>query len=335
MTTLQKTAIAATLAAAVGTGIYEAHQASNWQNQVQVLQQQQSLLAEQNQQLQQDRDNAARQLAALRADNDRLSSNTAEVLRLRGEVNLLKQNQTIARTTPTPAPSPNETSPEKDKLLNEMGLELGNAVVRGDARAMGRILDLEKAELASFNTNRAGLDDTQRGDLARKTFAPVQAAFGVIGEAAATGNQFAMDALAGALQIPELNGLAVHSLGSLAGNGNENALDVLTHPEKYGALLSSAISPLQPAADNGIQKAIDALAAVAMDGTKQGLWFMTATSLEKAAEAGNPAAIDALINITSSTNSSVQNAAIQGLRGAAANQNAKAVEALRKLAAPK
>jgi RNA polymerase sigma factor (sigma-70 family) len=335
MTTLQKTVVAAALAATVGAGIYEGHQASISQSRVQTLQQQQAPLAEQIQQFQQERDNAARQIAALRADNERLNSNTAELLRLRGEVNLLKHNQTTAGTSANPAPSQNEPSPGKETLSDEFGLELGNAVVRGDAAAMGRILDLVKTEYASFNTNSARLDDTQRGELARKTFAPVRAAFGVIGEAAGTGNQFAMDALAGGLQIPELTGLAMQSLGSLAGSGNENALDVLTHPEKYGALLSSSIPPLQPAADKGIQKAIDALATVAMDGTKQPLWFMTANSLAKAAEAGNPVAIDALINIASSTNSSVQDAAVQGLKGAAANQNAKAVEALRLIGTPK
>ena len=40
MTTLQKTAITALLAAAVGTGIFEAHQAAQLRNQVQILQQQ-------------------------------------------------------------------------------------------------------------------------------------------------------------------------------------------------------------------------------------------------------------------------------------------------------
>ena len=67
MTTLQKTLITATLAVAVGTGIYEARQASRLRDQVQTLQQQQAPLAEQIQQLQQERDNALKRLAAASA----------------------------------------------------------------------------------------------------------------------------------------------------------------------------------------------------------------------------------------------------------------------------
>lgn len=69
MTTLQKTLIAATIAAAVGTGIYEARQASSLRNEVQTLHRQQAPLAEQIQQLTKDRDDATRQLAALRDDD--------------------------------------------------------------------------------------------------------------------------------------------------------------------------------------------------------------------------------------------------------------------------
>ncbi len=51
MTTIQKTIIGATLAAAVGTGVYEASQNSKLRDQVQTLQQQQAPLTEQIQQL--------------------------------------------------------------------------------------------------------------------------------------------------------------------------------------------------------------------------------------------------------------------------------------------
>jgi len=63
MTTLQKTIIGATLAAAVGTGIYEARQASRLREQVQTLQQQQAPLAEQIQQLTREREDASNKLA--------------------------------------------------------------------------------------------------------------------------------------------------------------------------------------------------------------------------------------------------------------------------------
>ncbi len=90
MTTLQKTIITAAVAAAVGGGIYEACQASNLREQVQVLQQQQAPLSEQIQQLQSERDQTTRQLAALREENERWNRNTAELLKLRGETGVTR-----------------------------------------------------------------------------------------------------------------------------------------------------------------------------------------------------------------------------------------------------
>ncbi len=83
MTMLQKTIIGAALAAAVGTGLFEARRAAQWRKQNQTLQQQQTALAEQIQQLTRERDDASRQLAVL----DR---NTSELLKLRGEVARLR-----------------------------------------------------------------------------------------------------------------------------------------------------------------------------------------------------------------------------------------------------
>ena len=91
MTTLQKTVIAAVLAATVGTGIYEARQAANARAEVQTLEQQQTPLTGQIQQLQRERDETARQLASLREDNEKLNRNTAELLKLRSEVGSLRK----------------------------------------------------------------------------------------------------------------------------------------------------------------------------------------------------------------------------------------------------
>jgi RNA polymerase sigma factor (sigma-70 family) len=85
MTTMQKTLIAAALAAAVSTGIYEARQASTLRTQVKALQQQQTPLNEEIQQLALERDDSARQLVALRNENARLNGATAELLKLRNE----------------------------------------------------------------------------------------------------------------------------------------------------------------------------------------------------------------------------------------------------------
>jgi RNA polymerase sigma factor (sigma-70 family) len=92
MTTLQKTIIGATLTAAVGTGVFQAHQASQLREQVQTLQQQQAPLAEQIQQLQREFGDATNRLAGLLAENTRLKSNSnqTELLKLRGEVSALR-----------------------------------------------------------------------------------------------------------------------------------------------------------------------------------------------------------------------------------------------------
>jgi len=89
MTTLQKALIAATIAA-VGTGIYEGRQVSSLRTQVQTLQQQQMPLAEQIRELQRARDEAANRLAMSQQENAQLKQNTAELLKLRGEMTRLK-----------------------------------------------------------------------------------------------------------------------------------------------------------------------------------------------------------------------------------------------------
>jgi RNA polymerase sigma factor (sigma-70 family) len=84
MTTLQKALVGAALAAAVGTGLYEAQRASALQEQIQTLRQQ---LAPAGQS-----DDASRQLAALQAQIDKLRRDAADVARLRGEVVRLREN---------------------------------------------------------------------------------------------------------------------------------------------------------------------------------------------------------------------------------------------------
>ena len=90
MTTLQKTLIVATLAATVGTGIYEARQASTLRTQTQKLQQQQAPLAEQNERLSRERDDATAREVALQQENERLRQTAADVPKLRGELARLR-----------------------------------------------------------------------------------------------------------------------------------------------------------------------------------------------------------------------------------------------------
>jgi hypothetical protein len=89
MTATQKVLIGTVLAAAVGTGIYEAREASTLRTEVRTLRQQ-TPLPEPTHQLTSDRGDAARQLAALRDENELLNRNSAELLKLRGEITALR-----------------------------------------------------------------------------------------------------------------------------------------------------------------------------------------------------------------------------------------------------
>ncbi len=82
MITLQKALIITTVVAAVGSGIYEARQASIQRTAVQALQEQ----------LARERDHAAQQLAELRDENQRLNRDAAELASLRSEADGLRRD---------------------------------------------------------------------------------------------------------------------------------------------------------------------------------------------------------------------------------------------------
>jgi len=263
---------------------------------------------------------ASQEANQLRAEKMKLAN---EVAQLRGQLALQKSRR-------MQAPQP-EIKLSQVLTPENPGRQLGLAVAQGDPTALDKLLVMAKAEHESFNTNSAGLNDTERSEFSRRTFAPLQAAFDAITEAAATGNKAALLAVTRALQLPELKGNAIQSVGVLAGNGDEAALEILLHPKEYDILPSGAVGALKPAADHGYQNAIDALAAVAADEGQQALWYMAADGLGKAAGSGNSVAVDALIALSATTNQSVQTAVLSGLTQAAANQNAKAADALRQI----
>ena len=93
MTTLQKTLIVATLAAVAGTGVYTTRQASRLRNQVQTLRQQQAPLIEQVAQLRSDNESLSNQLVRVNRSPSVSTERLRELLRLRGEVGLLRQRQ--------------------------------------------------------------------------------------------------------------------------------------------------------------------------------------------------------------------------------------------------
>jgi RNA polymerase sigma factor (sigma-70 family) len=91
MTTLQKTLVTVTVAALAGAGIYEARQAAQLREQNQTLQQSQAPLAEQILQLQRERDVATNRLAGLADELAKANNKNLELLKLRGELGVLRQ----------------------------------------------------------------------------------------------------------------------------------------------------------------------------------------------------------------------------------------------------
>ena len=101
MTTMQKSLITAALAVALGASVYETVQAITARTETQALKQQQTLLTEQLARITGERDEAYRRLAALPEDPKRLGAITAELLKLRGEVNRLRGEALSNQADPT------------------------------------------------------------------------------------------------------------------------------------------------------------------------------------------------------------------------------------------
>src|SRR5438552_14232492 len=102
MTTLQKIVITASVAVAVGTGVYEARQISLLRTQVDTLHRQQEPFARQAEEVARQRDEAIKRLAAADQENARLRRETADISGLRGEVTALRQTareRAIAEST--------------------------------------------------------------------------------------------------------------------------------------------------------------------------------------------------------------------------------------------
>src|SRR5665213_595275 len=92
MTTIQKIAVIATLAAAVGAGIFEARQASRAQREAETLRQQQIHLSAQIQSLQQERDETKGRMAILAGEMAGIKDHSVELAKLRGELARLRGN---------------------------------------------------------------------------------------------------------------------------------------------------------------------------------------------------------------------------------------------------
>ncbi len=126
MTTFQKTLVAAAVAVLAGVGIYEARQAAQLRDQVQTLQQQQAPLAEQIQQFQGELESASNRVAGMVEELANAKRNNTELLKLRGEITLLRRqvktaeasvvkHQTMTSGTPAPASTKQPTTSDHPK----------------------------------------------------------------------------------------------------------------------------------------------------------------------------------------------------------------------------
>ena len=103
ITMMQKVFITGFAALAIGGGIYSFY----LQKQIAALQEQETSLNQQIAQITQERDDAKNQLAAAQRENEQRQSNQAELLRLRGEIGVLRRqlSEAAKRNRALPAPS--------------------------------------------------------------------------------------------------------------------------------------------------------------------------------------------------------------------------------------
>ncbi|MFN7138561.1 MAG: sigma-70 family RNA polymerase sigma factor, partial [Limisphaerales bacterium] len=118
MTTLQKTVASLAIAVAIGTGIYQAQQRSNADQELKTQK-------EQNRALQEERDNFARELAELRKENERLGKDLMDLHKLRGEVGSLKRELSTANKSGVVQPGI-----RPDRLLENPPVERFSATIR-------------------------------------------------------------------------------------------------------------------------------------------------------------------------------------------------------------
>jgi RNA polymerase sigma factor (sigma-70 family) len=146
MTTLQKTLIIATLAATVGTGIYEAHHASTLRTQVQMLEQQQAPLAEQSERLTRERDDSIAREATLQQENERLRQTAADVPKLRGELERLRGLEHRLTQSKTASQNPQDPFTQNVLALTERATELNQQLERMPNRKIPELALLSESD---------------------------------------------------------------------------------------------------------------------------------------------------------------------------------------------
>ena len=165
MTTLQKTIITAALVAAAGAGIFETRQVAQLREQNQTLQQSQAPVAEQIQQLQRERDKQASQLASLREDNEQLNRNTAELLKLRGEIARLRDGVKHLDETKKTLAKLIQTSDDRMEMIAHywaiQAKDLKSRVSKMPDKSIPELNLLSEAEWLSAAQNYDSMDDDE------------------------------------------------------------------------------------------------------------------------------------------------------------------------------
>jgi hypothetical protein len=222
------------------------------------------------------------------------------------DARLMGQNtQRISRLK---IPSPlrkTDVQPARDQSPEDLLI----AALTGDSTALDR-LDSLASRL---------LEQSSSGDALNSGLAQLRAAFRNVSEEAGNGNEDALGLLWRATRKSYLAGIATDALGHAAALGNGMALELLLNPEQYGILNSSAVGALIEPAQAGVEEAIAALISVAIDPTKTPLWYLAATGLQPAAEAGNELAIQTFAALATSNDPNVSSFARMVLENAAAN----------------
>lgn len=169
-TTIQKTLVAATFAALAGTGLYEARQASCWQDQAQALQQQQTVLTEQLERANSENKDYSSQLAQAGRSPSISSERLRELLRLRGQVGVLRRQQheleqTLAavqskgpQNAAHPAVAsqqPNVPSPFQVQLVADEPGQDTNPMTNSASGANGATVHVNKTPLLDYSAIRS------------------------------------------------------------------------------------------------------------------------------------------------------------------------------------
>ncbi len=166
MTTIQKSLITATIAAAVGTGIFEARQASTLRTQVKVLQQQQAPLAKQLTELKTENNNLSNEVSQARDSQALSQTQLNELLRLRGQAGAAQSDsRELARLKST---LDQQGGRMPDYMTNAMILGMASAEKLQLKEAQAR-LDRMKKTLNLTDAQAQAISDIQQRHIHSQT----------------------------------------------------------------------------------------------------------------------------------------------------------------------